>query len=291
MKHLNAGQNIRYVMVLTDEAKPKTLILEIKNRLESQFNSSVDIIPVAQANQLRLCDLVILAAKAVPTDIQKLAVPIIVLAPEALPSLGMAPNGAFGTSKGNNFINIIGNDPISAGITGRNCVLAPGEHVGWGVPDGNSTITALVAGTQADASIFYYNSGAEMSGLRAPHRRVAFLIASDLSARFTQLGWNLFDAAVLWSAFGPNESEEEKIKSGSFWYVEGNPTKVLGIEEYRQWVEDKIKSGLWKKIAAILSLIGFGGLAAAIGCYTWAQAKLAEIKNNACISMVRISGR
>lgn len=89
--------------------------------------------------------------------------------------------------------------PLAAGLTGRATVVLPAQRLGWGKPGPEALKVATLAGLPANTSIFAYESGANMVGVRAPAPRVAFFAEGASAAAFTPAGLALFDAAVHWA--------------------------------------------------------------------------------------------
>jgi hypothetical protein len=60
---------------------------------------------------------------------------------------------------------------------------------------------ASIVGTPTQIAIFSFERGAQMAGLAAPARRVAFFLSNTTALNAN--GWTLFDAAVRWALATP----------------------------------------------------------------------------------------
>lgn len=89
--------------------------------------------------------------------------------------------------------------PLAAGLSGTVTVLSSSlAQINWGVPGAQAIAVAAVSGEASHLAIFAYDQGAQMVGLLAPARRVAFFLTRSSSGALTAEGWKLFDAAVAW---------------------------------------------------------------------------------------------
>ena len=60
----------------------------------------------------------------------------------------------------------------------------------------------------------------------------------------------------------PGEETPDGKSGEGFWYIEGQPTRVLSIDEYREWVRKDIASKILTRLAAIFSVVGVGAITA-----------------------------
>jgi hypothetical protein len=86
----------------------------------------------------------------------------------------------------------------------RLTVTSSGRIFGWGTPAAAAKKVATIKGDPAKATIFRYDSGAQMASIVAPGRRVGWFGTQDALGALDGAGWSLFDAAVQWAAQGPS---------------------------------------------------------------------------------------
>ncbi|MCB9155195.1 MAG: PQQ-dependent sugar dehydrogenase [Caldilineae bacterium] len=110
-----------------------------------------------------------------------------------------------------------GQHPLTAGLSGPITASDPAAIFSWGAPTASAIQAATLSGDNTKAAIFGYDTGAAMTTLNAPARRVGFLIGT---ANFTGNGWSLFDAAVNWAL--------ECGVVNSFSLVNGDTNQILG---------------------------------------------------------------
>jgi glucose/arabinose dehydrogenase len=107
--------------------------------------------------------------------------------------------------------------PLTAGLAGSIVVSDPAAIFSWGAPTASAVQVATLAGDSSKAAIFGYETGAAMTTLNAPARRVGFATGT---ANFTGNGWSLFDAAVTWAL--------ECGAVNGFLLVNGDTNQVVG---------------------------------------------------------------
>src|SRR5262249_3342414 len=117
----------------------------------------------------------------------------------------------------------------------------------------NAFVAAHLPKFPQKASIFAYDIGSRMPTLTAPGRRIAFLFPVAPNFTPTLHWWSLFDRAVAWGTQGGGKIINAKSEGGGYWFIEGKPTKVLSIEEYRELVEEKVGDKLRKWMIALAS--------------------------------------
>ena len=105
-------------------------------------------------------------------------------------------NAALGFSTDQTQLTIINSvHPLADGLSGSVVALSSGSDFFWGEPSSNA-IEIAESDDGSHLVIFAYESGAEMVGLTAPARRLAFFNGDgDL---YTAEGWQLFETAVSW---------------------------------------------------------------------------------------------
>jgi lysophospholipase L1-like esterase len=156
-------------------------------------------------------DLVIISASVVSTAVNNaftfVGVPVVVWEPFLYDNLGLTGLTA-GTHyeflPGQTMLNVTGGvHPLAAGLSGVVTVFSSGEPMPYGVALPSAIVGATAAGNPAQAVIFGYESGATLSGLTAPARRVALFLGDNGPSKWTQQGMDLFAAAVNWAAAPP----------------------------------------------------------------------------------------
>jgi hypothetical protein len=88
---------------------------------------------------------------------------------------------------------------LAAGLSGTIKVFNTAQDVTYGVPSTTAILVAALSG-QTKYPIFAYETGAQMSGLAAPARRMGFFLSGTSATSLTANGWLLFDAAIAWLA-------------------------------------------------------------------------------------------
>ncbi len=88
---------------------------------------------------------------------------------------------------------------LAAGLSGTTKVFNTAQDVTYGVPSATAILVAALPG-QTKYPIFAYETGAQMSGLAAPARRMGFFLSGTAATSLTANGWLLFDAAIAWLA-------------------------------------------------------------------------------------------
>jgi hypothetical protein len=91
---------------------------------------------------------------------------------------------------------------MGAGMPAGNYgIYTSSDVVTWGRPGSSANIITLLPGS-SQATIFGYDTGAQMVGLTAPARRVGFFLATNQGGKLTRNGWNFFEAAITWAVSG-----------------------------------------------------------------------------------------
>ncbi len=85
---------------------------------------------------------------------------------------------------------------LADGLSGSITILDTGDYLFWGEPSSNA-VEIAESDDGSHPVIFAYENGAEMVGLTAPARRLGFFNGNGES--YSTAGWQLFDAAILWS--------------------------------------------------------------------------------------------
>jgi len=148
------------------------------------------------------------------------AVPVITWEDALFDELGMTLNGAadHGILAAQQVVDVAASQhPLTAGLAGPITASNPAATFSWGAPTASAVRAATAAGDSAKATIFGYETGAAMTTLNAPARRVGFPLGT---ANFTGNGWSLLDAAVNWAL--------ECGAVNGFLLVDGDTNTVIG---------------------------------------------------------------
>lgn len=119
--------------------------------------------------------------------------------------------------------------PIAAGLSGEIDIYTANDELNFGKPSANAAMIAHVDDHPAWPVLFAYESGASMKGLIAPARRVGFFLRDNGASRFTDEGWKLFDATVVW-AIGEcgGEVDPPVVCNQNVLFVAGSSTPHAG---------------------------------------------------------------
>jgi hypothetical protein len=215
--------------------------------------------------------LVVVCAPSVTRWFRTLGVPILVCSPEVLYDFGMtaASEGVdYGWHGETAFVEVAASDhQLSAGLSGQVRISQEPQRVRWGKPNSSAIIGATIPGNRDKAVVFGYAQGDGMPALAAPHRRVAFLLGHP--TQLTPDGRGLLDAALGWALTGGGPPSKTTDAKGGFWFIEGQPTKVLSVEEYRSWVEDRVSTAILAKLFKWTPLILFFVSAIVLSALQW----------------------
>jgi len=117
--------------------------------------------------------------------------------------MGMVDDGKLGDEEGQSEVEIAQrNHPLSGNFIGVVKVYSQGDDIGWGRPGPGAVKIVTMRDDPSKAVIFGFETGARMSGMNAPARRVGFYLQEGAAENLTPNGWRLFDAAVKWCAPG-----------------------------------------------------------------------------------------
>ncbi|MDB4980901.1 MAG: hypothetical protein JWM82_1653, partial [Myxococcales bacterium] len=141
---------------------------------------------------------------AVKTKFRSVAIPVIVWEASLLDDMGMvgSANG-FGTVPNQRQLSMVtpAADPMAANLSGKPTVTSAASTFTWGKPLPTAVVVAHLASDAQKSAIFRYEKGAQMAGLTAPARRVAFFLEDATASVLTPAGRALGDAAILWATF------------------------------------------------------------------------------------------
>ena len=167
---------------------------------------------VREVNEVQETDadgkaLVVIAegAGAAGTVFRAARVPVVVLAPRAFVTMGLTgPNEGvdFGFAPPQKLLTIVTPaSPLAAGLIGTVRVTHQRMVFGWGKPAPSATIVATLPGYPTEAAVFGYETGAILTGLRSPARRVGFFSGIwGPGGRLNETGERLLRAAIHWAA-------------------------------------------------------------------------------------------
>ncbi len=140
----------------------------------------------------------------VQSSLRTVRSPVMVLEPTALDDLGLTSTTAntdFGAiASANQVVIAQPTHPLAAGLAGLGTVYSSPGSLGWGKPAAGAANVATVVGQSDRATIFGYQTGAEMVGLTAPARRAGLFLTRTVGYGISNVGWMFFDAAVKWLA-------------------------------------------------------------------------------------------
>jgi hypothetical protein len=137
----------------------------------------------------------------VGTKLRAVAKPVMVWEPTLYDDMGMVDgtSGGYGTTA--NSTSVVVNaaaGALAAGLSGTVVAFSSAQELNYGVPNGQAITVASVPGHAEQWAAFAYDVGAQMPGLAAPARRLAFFLSDMSAANLNNDGWRLFDAAVTW---------------------------------------------------------------------------------------------
>ncbi|MCR9254386.1 MAG: PKD domain-containing protein, partial [bacterium] len=179
----------------------------IKSRLEQNFGFEIDLwedIELGSPTDANPYDMVIISSSVEPAilgnDLESAVVPILTWEPFMFNRLRMTSgpiNTGFGFTE-NGYLQVdLSNQthPLAAGISGLTTELYPiVQSMPFGVPEDDAIVIASVGTLPI---LFGYDVGSS-----AGSRRVAFPLRDQFMHLLTDEGWQLFDAAVIWTLHG-----------------------------------------------------------------------------------------
>jgi hypothetical protein len=132
-----------------------------------------------------------------------LALPIICAENNLMDDLRMTGNAATDHNAANVSQVVITatgmNHPLAAGIMGSVMVAGGAQAATWGNPAAAAEKIATIPNQNNQVAIYGYASGAMMSGMAAPAKRVGFFAGDAMADSMNDNGWKLFDAAIDWA--------------------------------------------------------------------------------------------
>jgi hypothetical protein len=89
--------------------------------------------------------------------------------------------------------------PIAAQLTGTQTISTTAGGQNWGIGSTNAKSVLRHTTNSTHATLFVYNTGAQMYDIPAPHRRVLFGPAGSIPETFTSVGSDFFDRTIFWA--------------------------------------------------------------------------------------------
>ena len=89
--------------------------------------------------------------------------------------------------------------PISPNIAGIKVICDDSLYMVWGKPTLKSKLVVSVLGDITKIILFTYDTGALMTTIPAPARRVGLSFQEDVFPSLNSLGWTLFENSVYWA--------------------------------------------------------------------------------------------
>jgi hypothetical protein len=140
----------------------------------------------------------------VNTKFRDSAVPVVCLEPALFDDfrLAGAVDGAdYGTSTNQTELELTAiSHPLAAGLTVP--ISSAAGTFAWGRPAAGAIGIGKIVGSSDRMGIFAFDTGQALTSGVAPARRVGWVATASLPTTLTKQGWQLFDAAVNWSAAG-----------------------------------------------------------------------------------------
>jgi hypothetical protein len=152
-------------------------------------------------------EVIIISGSTWPDDVSTkfvaVPVPVVVFDEAMFPTMKMTgprQGQDFGLILNERSLDILDAEhPLAANLSGTVEVAAANILLSWGVPAPSAARVASEAGEHDRVTIFAYEAGDMMVGLRAPSRRVGSFVRYARNTTYTEAGLSLFEAAVLWA--------------------------------------------------------------------------------------------
>ncbi|MEM8960140.1 MAG: PKD domain-containing protein [Acidobacteriota bacterium] len=196
------------VLLITGAVPPGPADTAVQTRLES-LGYVVDVIQAAASTTADATGKALVAISStvnsnqVNTKFRDVPVPVLTWEAWLYDDMGMTPAGrGTGYNVIANQVSITISDPshpLAAGLSGAVSFVPGTTSLRWGAPVAGSEIAATLSGDPSKATVFGFDTGAQLLGLTAPARRVGVPFFDESAASFTGDGWALFDAAVAWA--------------------------------------------------------------------------------------------
>jgi hypothetical protein len=139
----------------------------------------------------------------VGTKFKSVAVPVLLWESALLDDMGMTGSSGLGIASGQTRARVVApsSDPMAAGLSGSQTVVAGSSVFSWGVPGPQAMIVAQLDADAGKAALFRYEKGSSMVGMTAPERRVALFLENTTASVLNASGRALVDAAIQWAAY------------------------------------------------------------------------------------------
>ncbi len=188
---------LRGDVVLQERLRGLGLVVEVRraNELQPQHATGKDVVVVSESS----------SSGDVRNKLTTAQVPVVAMDPDLFDDLKMTGNRSgrdFGFQADQRAIRIaMTGHPLAAGMSEEVVVTAAARTFKWGSPPSSAEAikVATLANNPGRFTIFAYEAGAKMVGIRAPARRVGWFAGRDVPEVFTEDGQALFHAAVQWA--------------------------------------------------------------------------------------------
>ncbi|MDJ0986091.1 MAG: hypothetical protein QNJ26_11150 [Desulfobacterales bacterium] len=209
MQATNDTASMDKTLLVVGRTLPNYSDRQIKMRLE-RSGHLVEVIDDNQLEQAEMADLKLIVisesvwSQLVGERFTSIDIPVICFESYLYDDLKMTaaqPKKDYGNWRRQDtiYLNTV-DEPIAADHQGQVRVTSRSRSVGWGIPAKSATIIAFLNRFSDKATIFTYDKNAQLvDGMPAPARRVGMFPHKNSAKWFTDSGWALFDAAVVWA--------------------------------------------------------------------------------------------
>jgi hypothetical protein len=119
--------------------------------------------------------------------------------------------------------------PAAGGLTGLVRInYNKNNDMTWGKPNDNAVVIANWQDEDSKAAIYLYEKNTEMFGLTAPARRIGFFMNEGIAAEQTVAGWQLFDGAVRWALYAPEDTTRPPEVEDAYMLYQNYPNPFNG---------------------------------------------------------------
>ena len=170
---------------------------------------------VADASHAACSDLVIIAPSVNETDVEfkfrTVQTPVITMKAAMFNKMALTNGGSgdLGTTTVSDLvIKNINHDLRGTVGTGDKKVYSNNFEANWGQAKSTAVTIASIPGNNSRTSVFGYDVGVDMFGLKAPNRRVAFFATDAGLTKFTTDANTLLEQAICWVTFNCETSNK-----------------------------------------------------------------------------------
>jgi hypothetical protein len=197
------------VLLVTDRVLKDSDMLVQKRLIENGHQVTLIADHQVQPSDAEGHDVILISSTSLSTQVgdrlRNVQVPIVCWEPYLYDDLGMTGpvvDTDFGWLPEQTTIHVNGtSSPISVGVFGFQTMYTAPSVMTFAIPVGAPHTIATIDGDPRKPSVFSFRQGAKMvPGFFAPARRVGFFMGDNGPTLLTELGWKMFDAAVLWAA-------------------------------------------------------------------------------------------